>query len=153
MAGARWHRKVMFFLAKILLIQPLKSKMFLPTHGQKLFWKGYHSIATHVVYPFCHMSLITARAIFCSAMFHVVCTCTFFGDTIFACWRDKSENDHDSDSKCQTTYLFHWCEFQRFSSVKTKNIRCMFVSRVLFLFVNFQLVTRNETKQQIRNHI
>jgi hypothetical protein len=28
------------------------------------------------------MSLITACAIFCSLKFHVVCTCTFFGDTI-----------------------------------------------------------------------
>jgi hypothetical protein len=28
------------------------------------------------------MSLITACAIFCSLMLHVVCTCTFFGDTI-----------------------------------------------------------------------
>ena len=31
---------------------------------------------------FCDMSLITACAIFCSLKFHVVCTCTFFGDTI-----------------------------------------------------------------------
>jgi hypothetical protein len=28
------------------------------------------------------MSLITACAIFCNLKFHVVCTCTFFGDTI-----------------------------------------------------------------------
>jgi hypothetical protein len=36
----------------------------------------------HVLYHFCDMSLITACAIFCSLKFHVVCTCTFFGDTI-----------------------------------------------------------------------
>jgi hypothetical protein len=28
------------------------------------------------------MSLITACAIFCSLKFHIVCTCSFFGDTI-----------------------------------------------------------------------
>ena len=48
----------------------------------KNFTKGYHSVVTHVLYHFCDMSLITACAIFCSLKFHVVCTCTFFGDTI-----------------------------------------------------------------------
>jgi hypothetical protein len=28
------------------------------------------------------MSLITACEIFCSLQFHIVCTCSFFGDTI-----------------------------------------------------------------------
>jgi hypothetical protein len=37
----------------------------------------------HAFYHFCDMSLITACAIFCSLKFHVVCTCTFFGDTIY----------------------------------------------------------------------
>jgi hypothetical protein len=31
---------------------------------------------------FCDMSLITACEISCSLKFHVVCTCTFFGDAI-----------------------------------------------------------------------
>jgi hypothetical protein len=34
------------------------------------------------LYHFCDMCLITACAIFCSVKFHVVCTCTFFGDTV-----------------------------------------------------------------------
>ena len=42
----------------------------------KNFTKGYRSVVTHVLYYFCDMSLITACAIFCSVMFHVVCTCT-----------------------------------------------------------------------------
>ena len=46
------------------------------------FAKGYRSVVTHVLYHFCDTSLITACAIFCSLMFHVVCTSTFFGDTI-----------------------------------------------------------------------
>jgi hypothetical protein len=48
----------------------------------KNFTKGYHSVVIHVLYHFCDMSLITAYAIFCSLKFHVVCTCTFFGDTV-----------------------------------------------------------------------
>jgi hypothetical protein len=83
----------MFFLVKILLIQPIKSpKKFLlnPKYQlkskypspAKTFTKGYHSVVTHVLYHFCDMSLITAFAIFCSLKFHVICTCTFFGDTI-----------------------------------------------------------------------
>jgi hypothetical protein len=48
----------------------------------KSFIKVYHSVVTHVIYHFCDMSLITACAIFCSLKFHVVCTCTFLGDTI-----------------------------------------------------------------------
>jgi hypothetical protein len=35
--------------------------------------------------------------------FHVVCTCTFFGDTI--CLLTKSENDQDSDS-CRLIYIY-----------------------------------------------
>jgi hypothetical protein len=41
-----------------------------------------HSGVTHILYHFCDTSLTTACAIFCSLKFHVVCTCTFFGDTI-----------------------------------------------------------------------
>jgi hypothetical protein len=49
----------------------------------KNFAKGYRSVVAHVLrYHFCDMSLITACAIFCSVKFHVVYTCTFFGDTI-----------------------------------------------------------------------
>ena len=48
----------------------------------KNFTKGYHSVVIHVLYHFCDMSLITAYAIFCNLKFHVVCTCTFSGDTI-----------------------------------------------------------------------
>jgi hypothetical protein len=72
-----------------------KVKKFLPNLKYQLknkypllarnFTKGYHSVVTHVLYHFCDnsdMSLITACAIFCSLKFHVVCTCTFFGDTI-----------------------------------------------------------------------
>jgi hypothetical protein len=44
--------------------------------------KRYHSVVTHVLYHFSDMSLITACEIFCSLKFHVVCTCTFFGNTI-----------------------------------------------------------------------
>jgi hypothetical protein len=83
----------MFFLIKILLMQPLKSeKTFLPNLKYQLknkypslaknFTKGYHSVVTHVLYHFCDRSLITACEIFCGLKFHVVCTCTFFGDTV-----------------------------------------------------------------------
>jgi hypothetical protein len=48
----------------------------------KNFTKEYNSVVTHVLYHFCDTSLITACAIFCSLKFHVVCTCTFFRDTI-----------------------------------------------------------------------
>jgi hypothetical protein len=83
----------MFFVAKILLTQPLKSQKFeLPNLKYQLknkypplaknFTKRYHSVVTHVLYHFCDMILITACEIFCSLKFHVVCTCTFFGDTI-----------------------------------------------------------------------
>ena len=38
---------------------------------------------SHVLYHFFDMNLITACTIFsCSVKFHVVCTCTFFGDII-----------------------------------------------------------------------
>jgi hypothetical protein len=72
----------MFFVAKIWLPNlkyQLKNK-YSPL--AKNFTNGYHSIVTHVLYHFCDMSLITACEIFCSLKFHVVCTCTFFGDTI-----------------------------------------------------------------------
>jgi hypothetical protein len=69
----------MFLVANILLIQPLKSKY--PPLAKNVT-KGYNSVVTHVLYHFCDMSLITACAIFCSLMFHVVCTCIFFGDTV-----------------------------------------------------------------------
>ena len=49
----------------------------------KKFTKGFHSVVIHVLYHFCDMCLTTACAIFCSLRFHVVCTWTFFGDTIF----------------------------------------------------------------------
>jgi hypothetical protein len=68
-----------------------KSKIWLPNLKYKLknkwvllaktFTKGYHSVVSHVLYHFCDTSLITDCAIFCSLKFHVVCTCTFFGDT------------------------------------------------------------------------
>jgi hypothetical protein len=44
--------------------------------------KCYHLFVTHVLYHFCDMSLITACGIFCNLKFHVLCTCTFFGDSI-----------------------------------------------------------------------
>jgi hypothetical protein len=83
----------MFFVAKILLTQPLKrQKFWLPNLKYQLknnypplaknVTKRYHSVVTHVLYHFCDMSLITACELFCSLKFHVVCTCTFFGNTI-----------------------------------------------------------------------
>jgi hypothetical protein len=80
-------------LVKRLLIQPLKGQKFILSNLKyqlknkyppvtKNFTKGYHSGVTHILYHFCDMSLTTACAIFCSLKFHVVCTCTFFGDTI-----------------------------------------------------------------------
>jgi hypothetical protein len=66
----------------------------------------YHSVVTHDLYHFCDTSLITACAIFCSLKFHVVCTCTFFGDTI--CLLTKSENDQDSDSDWFTYCIDIW---------------------------------------------
>jgi hypothetical protein len=48
----------------------------------KNFTKGYHAVVTYFLCHFCDMSSKTACAIFCSLKFHVVCTCTFFGDTI-----------------------------------------------------------------------
>ena len=92
--GGGWHRREMFFVAKILLTQPLKkSKILLPNLKYQLknkypplaknFTKGCHSVVTYyVLYHFCDMSLITDCEIFCSLKFHVVCICTFFGDTI-----------------------------------------------------------------------
>jgi hypothetical protein len=57
----------------------LKYQLKMNTHP----WpKGYRSVVAHVLYHFYGMSLITACAILCSLKFHVVCTCTFFGDTI-----------------------------------------------------------------------
>jgi hypothetical protein len=83
----------MYFLVKRFLIQPLKGQKFILSNLKyqlknkyppvtKNFTKGYHSVVIHVLYHFCDMSLTTAYAIFCSLKFHVVCTCTFFGDTI-----------------------------------------------------------------------
>jgi hypothetical protein len=65
----------MFFVVKILPIQPLKIKIWISNPEYKLKNK-YH------LYHFCDMSLITGCAIFCSVRCHVVCTCTLFGDTI-----------------------------------------------------------------------
>ena len=63
------YRREMFFVAKFLLTQPLKSQK-LPNLKYQLknkypplaknFTKGYHSVVTHVLYHFCDMSLITA---------------------------------------------------------------------------------------------
>ena len=60
----RWHRREM--LVKI--------------PGQKLYKRTLCSC--HVLYHFCDTSFKTACTIFCTLKFHVVCTCTFFGDTI-----------------------------------------------------------------------
>jgi hypothetical protein len=87
------HRREMFFFVTILLIQPSKSQNIFLTNLKyqlknkypplaKNVTKGYHSVITHALYHFCDMSLITACAIFCSLKFHVVCACSFFGDTI-----------------------------------------------------------------------
>jgi hypothetical protein len=86
-----WHRSGMVFLVNILLIQPGKNPKKIPpkkipTPGQN-FTKVYvyHSvIVTHVLYHFCDMSFIDnyTCVIFCSLKFHVVCTCTFYGDII-----------------------------------------------------------------------
>ena len=77
----------MFFLIKILLIQPLKSeKIFLPNLKKCSYPKTsqtLRSVVTNVLYHFCDMSLITACAIFCSLKFHVVCTCILL-ETLFA---------------------------------------------------------------------
>jgi hypothetical protein len=93
----------MLFLVKCLLIQPLKSqKLFLPNLKYqwknkypplaKNYTKGYHSVLTHVLYHSYDTSLITACAIFCSLKFHVVRTCSVFGDSICVL-----TNDQDSD--------------------------------------------------------
>jgi hypothetical protein len=68
--------------------------------------KRYHSVVTHVLYHFCDMSLITACTIFCSLKFHVVCTCTFFGDTI--CLLTNPENGQDIDSDWFTYCIDIW---------------------------------------------
>ena len=88
------------FFIKILLIQPWKSfKKF--TQPQMLInlkinthpWpKGYHSGVTHVLYHFCDI-----------LKFHVVCTCTFFVDTI-----RLLINDQDSDSDWFTYCIDIW---------------------------------------------
>jgi hypothetical protein len=92
--GGGWagcHRREMFFVRTILLTQPLKSQKFdYPISNINFIFfginfiktKGYHSVVTHVLYHFCYMSLITACEIICSLKFHIVCTCSFFGDTI-----------------------------------------------------------------------
>jgi hypothetical protein len=82
----------MFFVAKFFADSNIKkSQIWLPNLKYefknkypplaKNFTKGYHSV-THVLYHFCDMSLITDCKFFCSLKFHVICTCTFFGDTI-----------------------------------------------------------------------
>ena len=84
----------MFFVAKILLTQQLKSQnIWLPNLKYQLknkypplaknFTKEYQSVVTYVLYHFCDMSLITVCEIFCSLKFHTVCTWTFFGVTIW----------------------------------------------------------------------
>ena len=92
MAEGAWHRREMFFLVKILLIQPLKTIFTQPQISinitnkypplAKNVTKGYHSVVTHVFYHFCDMNLITACGIYCSRKIHVVCTCSCFGDII-----------------------------------------------------------------------
>jgi hypothetical protein len=83
----------MFFAGKILLTQPSTSQnIWLPNFKYQLknkyppltknVTKGYQSVVTHVLYHFCDMRLITACESFCSLKFHIVCTCTFFVDTI-----------------------------------------------------------------------
>jgi hypothetical protein len=73
----------------------------------KNFTNEYHSVVTHVLYHFCDMSLITACEIFCSLKLHLVCTCTFFGDTI-CLDPNKSENDQDIDSDWFTYCIDIW---------------------------------------------
>jgi hypothetical protein len=86
--GGVWHRREMFFLVKILLIQPLKSQHFsLPNLKYQLkdkypplvknSTKGYHLVVTHVLYHFCDMSLITFLQCKVSCCLHMC-----FGDTI-----------------------------------------------------------------------
>jgi hypothetical protein len=98
--GGGWHRREMFFVAKIFLTQPLKkSKIWLPNLKYQLknkypplaknFTKGWHSVVTYVLYHFCDMSLITDCEMFCSLKLH-----------IYFLWRyhlsrNKSENDQD----------------------------------------------------------
>jgi hypothetical protein len=91
--GGGWHRREMFFARKLLLTQPSKSQnIWLPNLKYQLknkyppltknVTKGYQSVVTHVLYHFCDMSLITACESFCNLKFHIVCTCSFFVDTI-----------------------------------------------------------------------
>jgi hypothetical protein len=64
----------------------------------KNFTKRYQSVVTRVLYHFCDMSLITDWEIFCSLKFHVVCTCTFFGDMHYLSPNKSENSDQDSDS-------------------------------------------------------
>jgi hypothetical protein len=64
--GKDWHRREIFFLVKILLIQP-KSNIFYPTSNINLkieyppltknITKGYNSVVTHVLYHFCDYTI------------------------------------------------------------------------------------------------
>jgi hypothetical protein len=92
MAGGGGTEEKCFSLENFADPTNKKSKIWLPNLKYQLknkypplaknFTKGNHSVVTHVLYHFCDMSLITDCEIFCSLKFHVVCTCTFFGDNI-----------------------------------------------------------------------
>ena len=98
----------------------------------KNFTKGYHSVVTHVLSHFCDISLITACAIFCSLNFHVVCTCTFFGDGIcLPTNRKMIKIENDQDLHIVLTYDC-WHSFL---------VLNIWVSRVLEITTNFYYPT------------
>ena len=100
-----WVKDWSLFIADPIIKKSKKVltnlKYQLKNNYPKTLWKeGYHSVVTHVLYYFCHMSLITAwMCNFLQSKSHVVCACTFFLSL-----PDKSKNDQDSDFDWFTIY-------------------------------------------------
>jgi hypothetical protein len=95
--------------------------------------KGYHSVVIHVLYHFSDMSLITACEIFCSLKFHVVCTCTFFGNTI--CFVKMIKIVTLIDSHIVLTYdCWHWFSVSNISVGHALEMKINFCYSTLELF-------------------
>jgi hypothetical protein len=74
------QRQIRDFHVSCIQRKHFKPRQMVNTHPcPKTLHKDTIQLSLH---HFCDTSLITACAIFCSLKFHIVCTCTFFGDTI-----------------------------------------------------------------------
>jgi hypothetical protein len=103
--GGGWHRREMFFVAKILLTQPLKkSKIWLSNLKYQLknkypplaknFTKGWHSVVTYVLYHFCDMYEFD-NGLWNFLQSKVSCCLHMYFLWRYHLSRNKSENDQD----------------------------------------------------------